>query len=141
MIKFSIYVLLVIRVIMYIQFTTIQSLERHIGLANCCLRLPSFESCMQQRKTTSKIACLCQSIEINSSPPGQNGHLFADDIFVYIFVNEKCCIWITISLKFVPEGPFDCNSALVQIMASRTIGGKPLSAPMLPAFTDAYMRH
>ena len=35
---------------------------------------------------------------INSSPPGQNVRRFADDIFM----NEKFCILIKISLKFVP---------------------------------------
>ena len=29
---------------------------------------------------------------INSSPPGQNGRHFADDIFKWIFVNENFCI-------------------------------------------------
>ena len=29
----------------------------------------------------------------------------ADDIFKYIFMNEKFCISIPISLKFVPKGP------------------------------------
>ena len=42
-----------------------------------------------------------------SSPPEQNGHHFADDIFKCIFMNEKFCISIRISLKFVPEGPID----------------------------------
>ena len=45
----------------------------------------------------------------NSFPPAQSGHHFADDIFV----NEKFCILIKISLKFVPEGPIDNNPALV----------------------------
>ena len=36
----------------------------------------------------------------NPSPPGQNGCDFADDIFIYIFVNETFCILIKISLKF-----------------------------------------
>ena len=40
----------------------------------------------------------------NSSPPGQNGHHYADDIFRCILVNEMFCILIKISLKFVPEG-------------------------------------
>ena len=30
--------------------------------------------------------------------------IFADGIFKYIFVNEKFCILINISLKFVPKG-------------------------------------
>ena len=50
---------------------------------------------------------------VNSSPPGQNGHHFADDIFRCIFVNEKICIWTEISLKFVPKGPLDNKPALV----------------------------
>ena len=41
----------------------------------------------------------------NSSPPGQNGRHFADDIFRYIFVNKRYCILIIIALKFVPKGP------------------------------------
>ena len=80
-------------------------------------------------------------ILVNSSPSGQNGCHFADDSFRCIFVNEKFCILIKISLKFVPEGPIDNNSALVQIMAWRQIGDKSLSEPMLTEFIDAYMRH
>ena len=40
---------------------------------------------------------------INSSPSGQNGRHFADDIFKCIITNEKFCISIQISLKFVPK--------------------------------------
>ena len=40
----------------------------------------------------------------NSYPPGQNGHQLADDIFRCSFLNEKFCILIQISLKFVPKG-------------------------------------
>ena len=47
----------------------------------------------------------------------QNGRHFADDIFKCIFMNEKFCIFIRISLKFVPKGPIDNRPALVQIMA------------------------
>ena len=49
----------------------------------------------------------------NSSPPGQNGRHFTDDIFSCIFVNEKFCILIEISPKLVPKGPIDNNPALV----------------------------
>ena len=41
----------------------------------------------------------------------------SDGIFRYIFVNEKFCILIRISLKFVPKGPINNIPALVQIMA------------------------
>ena len=50
---------------------------------------------------------------INSSPPGQNGRHFADDIFRCIFVNENFCILIKISLKFVAKSPIDNRPALV----------------------------
>ena len=45
-----------------------------------------------------------------------------------------------ISLKFVPDGPIDNIPALVQIMAWRRLGDKPLFDPMM-AYTDTYMRH
>ena len=46
---------------------------------------------------------------------------------------------IRISVKFVPEGPIDIKSALVQVIAWRT-ADKPLPEPMLTQFTDAYTR-
>ena len=45
--------------------------------------------------------------------PGQNGRYFADYIFKCISMNEKFCILIRISLKFVPWGPIDNNPAQV----------------------------
>ena len=56
-------------------------------------------------------------------------------------MNEKFCISIQISLKFVYTGPIDKKSALVQVMVWRRIGVKPLPEAMLTQFTDAYMRH
>ena len=44
------------------------------------------------------------SQKFNSSPPGQNGRHFADDIFRCIFVYEQFDILIKISLTFVPKG-------------------------------------
>ena len=88
--------------------------------------------------TIIKLSCYCAYIY--SSPPGQNGRHFADDIFRCHFVNEKLCILIKISLKFVPKGPTDNYPALVQIMAWRRIGDTPLSEPILIRFTDSYMR-
>ena len=75
----------------------------------------------------------------HSFPPGQNGHHFADDTFKYIFMNEKFCILIPISLKFVPKGPINNKSALVQVLAWHQIGDKSLSEPMLTWFTDAFV--
>ena len=75
----------------------------------------------------------------NSSLPQQNGRHFADDILRCIFVNEKFCIFIKISLKFVPR-PIDNDPALVWIMSLWREGDKPLSEPMLTRFTKAYAR-
>ena len=47
------------------------------------------------------------------------------------FVNENARISIEFSLKFVPKGPINNIPALVQIMAWRRLGDKPLSEPML----------
>ena len=67
----------------------------------------------------------------NTLRPRQNGRHFADDIFKCIFLNENIWISIQISLKFVPKGPINNIPALVQIMAWRRLGDKPLSEPMI----------
>ena len=68
---------------------------------------------------------------INSLRPRQNGRHFADDIFKRIFVNENIWIPIKISLKFIPKGSINNTPAMVQIMAWRLPGDKPLSEPMM----------
>ena len=75
--------------------------------------------------------------QFHSSPPEKMAAILADDIFKYIFLNEKFFFFIKMSLKFVPNGPFSNKWALVQVMAWRQIGDKPL--PMLIQFTDALM--
>ena len=77
----------------------------------------------------------------NSSPPGQNGCHFADEILKCISMNEKLCILIKISLKFVPKGQIDNKAALVQVMAWQRAGDKPLPEPMFIHSLDAYMWH
>ena len=54
-------------------------------------------------------------------------------------MNEKFCISIQISPKFVPKDQIEYKSALVQVMAWRLLGDKPLPEPMLTQFTDAYI--
>ena len=61
----------------------------------------------------------------------RNGQHFADDIFRRIFFNENVWISIKISLKCVPKGPVNNITALVQILAWRLPGYKPLSEPMV----------
>ena len=73
--------------------------------------------------------------DLLTHPPGQ------DNIFKCIFVNEKFCILILISLKFVPEGPIDNKWRLVKVMAGRRRGHRPFPEPLLTQFTGAYMWH
>ena len=72
-----------------------------------------------------------QSGSINTLRPRQNGRHFADDTFKRIFVNENVRISIRFSLKFVPKGPINNIPALVQIMAWRRPGYKPLSESVM----------
>ena len=64
---------------------------------------------------------------LNTLRPRQNGRYFPDDIFKCIFVDENVWISIKISLKFVPKGPINNIQALVQMVAWRRPGDKPLS--------------
>ena len=68
---------------------------------------------------------------INTLRPRQHGRHFADDTFKRIFLNENVTTSIKISLKFVPKCPNNNIPALVQIMAWRRPGDKPLSEPMM----------
>ena len=76
------------------------------------------------------------SLGIASTPEGprQNGRHFGDDTFKCIFLNENVRIANKISLKFVLKGPINNIPALVQIMAWRRPGDKPLSEPMMVRF-------
>ena len=69
--------------------------------------------------------------KINTLRPIRDRRDFADDIFKCVFLNENERISPRISLKFVPKGPINNNPALVQIMAWRRPGDKPLSESML----------
>ena len=74
--------------------------------------------------------CLSDSW-LSTLRPRQNGRHFADDIFKCIFLNENVWISIKISLNFVPKDRINNIPALVQIMAWRRSGDKPLSEPMM----------
>ena len=73
----------------------------------------------------------CYGSSVNTLRLRQNGRHFPDDIFKCIFLNENSSISIKISLKFVPKGPINNIPALIQIMAWRRSGDKPLSEPMM----------
>ena len=68
---------------------------------------------------------------INTLRPRQDGRHFPDDIFICIFLKENEWHSIKISLKFVPMVPINNIPALVQIMAWRQPGDKPLSELMM----------
>ena len=72
---------------------------------------------------------------INTLRPRQNVCHFPDNIFKCISLNEN--IWITIetSPKFVSKGAINNIPALVQIMAWRRLGDKPLSEPTMSLLT------
>ena len=74
---------------------------------------------------------LGQLFSVNTLRPRQHGRHFPDDLYKCIFLNENEWISINISPKFVPKGPIIDIPALVQIMAWRRSGDKPLSEPMM----------
>ena len=71
---------------------------------------------------------------INALRSTLNGRHFPDDIFKCIFLKENVWIPIKISLKFGPKGPINNIPALVQIMAWRRPGDKPLFEAMMIRF-------
>ena len=62
-------------------------------------------------------------------PPLTKWH-FTDNISKCIFMNENFCILIWISLRFVPKGLIDNNSALIQVMVWWQTVDKPLPDPV-----------
>ena len=89
---------------------------RGTGLQSSCLHTDTKHNSWQQ---------------INTLRQRQICRHFADDIFKCIFLNENLWIPIKISLKFLPRGPINNVPSLVQIMAWRRPGDKPLSETIL----------
>ena len=100
---------------------------------------------MCERKESYEMAQLSAAYgkprEVNKSRLRQNGRhfqttfsnsfslmkiLYFDEDF-----NEKLCILMKISLKFVPRGPINNIPALFQIMAWRRTGNNPFSEAMM----------
>ena len=73
--------------------------------------------------------------DANTLRQRQNGRHFADDTFKRILLNKNARISIRFSLKFYPKSPINNIPALVQIMAWRWPGDKPLSEPMVVSLT------
>ena len=68
---------------------------------------------------------------LNTLRPRQNGRHFPDDIFKCIFLNENALMSFKNSLKFVPKGRINNIPVMVQMMAWRRPGDKPLSETMM----------
>ena len=81
---------------------------------------------------------LSECISLTQLPLDKMAAVLADDNFKCIFLNENYRILIQISLNFVPKGPINNIPALVQIIAWRRTGDKPLPELMVTQFTDAY---
>ena len=75
-------------------------------------------------------------VELNTLRPRQNNRYFPDDVFKCVFWSENMKISLKISLEYVPKVPVNNIPALVQVMARRRPGGKPLSEPMMYMFTS-----
>ena len=100
------------------------------------LQIQKSEASSQSKPRVQKVLkCLPEiitlSVKFNTLRLIQNGRHFTDNLFKRIFLNGTVRISIKISLKFVPKGPISNIPALVQIMAWRWPGNKPLSEPMI----------
>ena len=69
--------------------------------------------------------------DINSLRPRRNRHHFTENIFKCLFLNKNEWIPLRISLKFVLKVRINNIPSLVQIMAWRRPGDKPLSELMM----------
>ena len=70
----------------------------------------------------------------NTLRPRLSRRHFADDRFRYIFLNENILISIKKITEFIAKGPINKLPALVQIMAWRRPGDKPLFEAMMVRF-------
>ena len=102
-----------------------------VHVALCVLMTWGFSTMVSVAHVLSSSQCVSTCLCVNTLRPRQQGRRFADDTFKLVFSNENVRISIKISLKFVPKGPINNNPALVQIMAWRRPGDKPLSETMM----------
>ena len=114
------------------KWSTAPSRADPVVVSPLCRWCPPQETSQPPPPTTSPnsynmISTYC----FNTLRPRQNGRHFPDDIFKCIFLNDNVWISIKISLKFVPKGPINNIPPLVQIMAWRLPGNKPLSELMM----------
>ena len=94
------------------------------NVSNKELRFPKF-SVNITWKAHLYICCITSTAVMKWTP------FYRRTFQMHFFLNENVWIPVTISLKFVPKGPINNIPALVQIMAWRRSGDKPLSEPMM----------
>ena len=70
-------------------------------------------------------------LRVHEMRPRQNVCQFADDSFECIFLNETIWLSMKIPVMFVPMDSINNIPGLVQILAWRRPGDKPLSEPMM----------
>ena len=109
---------------------TLGSLEQISGKFYFTIQKSACKTMLLQNVTHCVQASMCHK-HLNTLRPRHKGRHFPNDIFKSIFLNENVWISIEISLEFVPKGPINNISALVQIMAWHCPGDKPLSEPMM----------
>ena len=80
------------------------------------------------------MSTIFRTLQVNTLRPRQKGRHFPGDTFKRIFLNENA----EISLKFVPKDPINKIPALLQIMAWRRPGNKPLSEPIMVGYWRIY---
>ena len=81
--------------------------------------------------TCLSIWCLLLIMSVNILRPKQDGRYFVDDVLKCIFLNENVWISFKMSLNCVPNGPINNITVLIQLMAWRRPGDKPLFELML----------
>ena len=82
--------------------------------------------------------CLDTPGSLTHLPLAKFTSILAADSFKCMFLNENR-IPIRVSLKFVPRSPIGNKPALVQVIACRRTGNKPLPELILTQFTYAYI--
>ena len=95
---------------------------------NLCLQTESGPANINRTLVTQSIIV---SMSFNTLRPWQDGRHFPDDILKCIFVNWNVWMSLAISLKYVWKVRINNIPSLVQIMAWRRRGDKPLSEPMM----------
>ena len=95
-----------------LKFFTLSNLDNYIEHYMVTINAVIICGCVHCRLLNS-LNLVASGLPVNSSPPGQSGCHFPNDIYLYIVMNEKLCILIKISLKFVLKDQIDDKPALV----------------------------